>query len=82
MVEPVDQSRENVSQRPQGAAMSASDAEAWFVREVLPLEATLIQFLRRNWRDKSEISDLRQEVYARVFAAAIPKSPPSHSHLS
>ena len=75
MVEPVEQGRDNASRRQQGAAMSASDAEAWFVREVLPLEATLIQFLRHNWRNKSEITDLRQEVYARVFAAAITEIP-------
>jgi RNA polymerase sigma factor (sigma-70 family) len=75
MAEPVEQSRENAPQRPQGVVVSTSDAEAWFVREVLPLEATLIQFLRHNWRNKSEIADLRQEVYARVFAAAINEIP-------
>lgn len=43
---------------------------AWFVREVLPLEAPLTRFLRRNWRELSEIADLRQEVYARALEAA------------
>ena len=33
--------------------MSASELEAWFVREVLPLEAALMQFLRHNWRNRS-----------------------------
>jgi len=46
------------------------EVRAWFVREVLPLEAQLMQFLRRNWRNKAEIADLRQDVYVRVFEAA------------
>ena len=35
-----------------------------------------MQFLRRNWGNKSEIADMRQEVYVRVYEAAhrqIPK---------
>lgn len=42
----------------------------WFVGEVLPLEAALMRFLRRNWRTEADIVDLRQEVYARVCEAA------------
>ena len=42
--------------------MNAADLEAWFVDEVLPLEAILMQYLRNHWRDPSEIDDLRQEV--------------------
>lgn len=38
-----------------GNAMSMSDAEDWFVREVLPLEAQLMQFLRRSWRNAADI---------------------------
>ena len=53
-----------------GAAMSAPEVEAWFVREVLPLEAMLMQYLRHNWRDPGEVEDLRQEVYIRVCQAA------------
>jgi RNA polymerase sigma factor (sigma-70 family) len=53
-----------------GAGMTAPDARDWFVREVLPLEAALMQFLQHNWRNKSDIADLRQEVYVRVFDAA------------
>lgn len=43
---------------------------AWFFREVFPLEAALTRFIRRNWRHGSEIADLRQEVYVRVYSAA------------
>jgi RNA polymerase sigma factor (sigma-70 family) len=55
---------------PRGAHMSAPDALAWFLREVLPLEAMLMQYLRHNWRDQSDIEDIVQEVYVRVFEAA------------
>jgi RNA polymerase sigma factor (sigma-70 family) len=43
--------------------------DAWFVGEVLPLEPALMRFLRRNWRNDSDIADLRQELYARLFDA-------------
>lgn len=58
------------------AAAAASTVEAWFVDEVLPLEAILMQYLRHNWRDSSDAEDLRQEIYIRVCQAArkdIPK---------
>lgn len=42
----------------------------WFKQEILPLEPVLTRFLQRNWRDQSEIEDLRQEAYVRVFDAA------------
>jgi len=51
-------------------AMTAPDVREWFVREVLPLEAALMQFLQHNWRNKSDIADLRQDIYVRVFDAA------------
>lgn len=37
-----------------------------------------MQYLHQNWRDRSDIEDLRQEVYLRVFEAArqeIPQHP-------
>jgi RNA polymerase sigma factor (sigma-70 family) len=52
------------------AGKAVSDIEAWFVREVLPLEATLMRFLNQNWRNKSELEDLRQEVYTRILENA------------
>jgi RNA polymerase sigma factor (sigma-70 family) len=70
MVETPESNREDAKARLAGMSLSAPEARAWFAREVLPLETTLIQFLRRNWRDQSEIEDLLQEVYARVFEAA------------
>jgi RNA polymerase sigma-70 factor (ECF subfamily) len=54
--------------------------DAWFVREVLAHEPALMRFLHRNWRDHDEVSDLRQEIYVRVYEAAarqLPDSPKS-----
>jgi RNA polymerase sigma-70 factor (ECF subfamily) len=51
--------------------------DGWFVREVLVHEQALMRFLRRNWRDRDEVPDLRQEVYARVYEAAIRRTPDS-----
>jgi RNA polymerase sigma factor (sigma-70 family) len=57
------------------AAMNASAVNAWFVREVLPLEPILMHYLRRHWPDPGEIEDLRQDVYVRVHEAARAKIP-------
>lgn len=54
-----------------------SSVDAWFVRVVLPLEPALMQFLRHNWRNQSDIVDLRQDVYERIFEAAL-REIPSH----
>jgi len=59
------------------AAVSAPELRAWFLREVLPLEAALTRFLRRNWRNENEVDDLLQEVYVRVFEAAQKQIPES-----
>jgi RNA polymerase sigma-70 factor (ECF subfamily) len=50
--------------------MADRPIDEWFMREVLPLEPMLTRFLQRNWRNEAEISDLRQEAYARVYEAA------------
>ena len=50
--------------------MSETELDAWFIREVLPLEAALMRFLRRNWREETDLADLRQEIYVRVYDAA------------
>lgn len=54
--------------------------DAWFVNEILVHEAALLQYLRRNWPQVDELSDLRQEVYVRVYEAAgkaLPQRPKS-----
>jgi RNA polymerase sigma factor (sigma-70 family) len=70
MIEAPETSRDENDLLKTGAGLTVPDAKVWFVREVLPLEAALKQFLRRHWRNKTEIDDLCQEVYARVFEAA------------
>jgi RNA polymerase sigma factor (sigma-70 family) len=47
-----------------------SELDHWFVSEVLPLELSLMRFLRRNWREESDMLDLRQEVYVRIYESA------------
>ncbi|MBL8267348.1 RNA polymerase sigma factor [Steroidobacter sp.] len=42
----------------------------WFVREVLPHERALVRYLSRVWRTRSEVDDLLQEVYVRVYESA------------
>jgi hypothetical protein len=45
-----DTNLEGAELRRNGTVMAASDVNDWLVREVLPLEAMLMQFLRRGWR--------------------------------
>ncbi len=54
----------------QGAPINASSVDAWFVREVLPLEFALLQFLRHNWRNTSDVDDFLQDIYVRVYKSA------------
>jgi RNA polymerase sigma-70 factor (ECF subfamily) len=44
--------------------------EQWFIREVLPHEGALMRHLSRVWPNRSEIRDIRQEAYVRVYEAA------------
>jgi RNA polymerase sigma-70 factor (ECF subfamily) len=47
-----------------------ADLNAWFCREVLPLEAALTRFIRRNWRSAADVTDLRQDIYERALNGA------------
>lgn len=77
MVEFLDMGRDTTDLRNAGADVTAAEADAWFVREVLPLESLLMQYLRRNWRDRSDLEDIRQEIYVRVYRAARNRTPKS-----
>jgi len=70
MVETSGTDCDDVTANDTGGEARASEVKAWFVREVLPLEAVLIQFLNRSGRSGAEVEDLRQDVYARVCSAA------------
>lgn len=69
---------ESAGPRVMGAVVPSAEVKAWFVREILPLEAMLMRFLHKNWRNASDVEDLRQEVYAHVLNTAetnIPERP-------
>lgn len=54
-----------------------AERDAWFVREVLPLEAALTRYFRHNWRETVGIADFLQDVYLRVYEAAAQDFPKS-----
>jgi RNA polymerase sigma factor (sigma-70 family) len=45
--------------------------EQWFAREILVHEASLTRYLSRVWPSHAEVADLRQEIYVRVYEAAL-----------
>ena len=47
----------------------------WFATEVLPHEGQLRRYLLRVWRNPSEVADLIQEVYVRVYEHAREQRP-------
>ena len=55
------QTSEGRDLRHDGVEMTLPDLNAWFVREVLPLEAALMQYLRRSSPNDAE--DLCQDVF-------------------
>jgi RNA polymerase sigma-70 factor (ECF subfamily) len=67
--------RPNEVGQPQNRVAEMEEVRAWFIREVLPLEPALMQYLRRNWRRKDDIADLRNDIYVQVFEAALKKLP-------
>ncbi|HEY5239665.1 MAG TPA: RNA polymerase sigma factor [Rhizomicrobium sp.] len=75
MTEISQSSREGAPTHPEDSGRATHEIEAWFIREVLPLEADLMQFLRRSWQNKNDIDDLCQDVYARTFESARRKIP-------
>ena len=75
MADRSDNDFENAGLPRAGLGMTLSELDSWFVREVLPLEAILMQFLRRNSRSTSDVADLCQDVYMRVYQAARVEQP-------
>jgi len=57
------------------------DVEQWFAREILPLEPVLESYLRRSWHDQSEVQDIRQDAYIRVYEAALREKPFNPKHF-
>jgi RNA polymerase sigma factor (sigma-70 family) len=52
------------------ASLPTAVLDDWFVQQVLPLEPALMRLLRRHWRLPDELSDLRQDIYVRVYETA------------
>jgi len=52
-----------------------TELDDWFAREVLVHERALMQYLQRCWPRRDELPDLRQEVYVRVYEAAMRSRP-------
>ncbi len=75
MAETLDTKDSDGTGRTQASELSRLDA--WFVREVLPLESVLLRFLRRGWRNESDIRDLCQDVYVEVYETARKELPAS-----
>jgi RNA polymerase sigma factor (sigma-70 family) len=53
------------------------DLDRWFIREIVAHEAALMRYLSRCWSDRTEIHDMRQECYIRVYEAAAKLRPVS-----
>jgi RNA polymerase sigma factor (sigma-70 family) len=53
------------------------DLDRWFLREIVAHEASMMRYLARTWRDQSEIPDILQDCYVRVYESAA-KSRPAH----
>ncbi len=70
MTEKPESHHEGASDGCLGTGMTDLELERWFIREVFPLEAALMQFLHHNWRNESDLNDLRQDVYVRVYETA------------
>lgn len=52
-----------------------NDVDSWFAREILVHEESLVRYLRRAWSKREEIDDLRQDIYVRVYEAAMTARP-------
>ncbi|WP_136162361.1 RNA polymerase sigma factor [Sphingomonas flavalba] len=46
------------------------ELKRWFCQDVLPLEASLTRYIRRNCSDSDLVADLRQDVYAAAIESA------------
>jgi RNA polymerase sigma factor (sigma-70 family) len=55
--------------------MMEEDLDRWFIREIVAHEAALMRYLARCWSDRTEIRDIRQECYIRVYESAAKSKP-------
>ncbi len=81
MADTSETNREGAGLGGQNVSGPAPDLHAWFVREVLSLEAALRGYLRNNRQSSADIADLLQDIYVRVFEAARVELPVSTKSL-
>ena len=55
--------------------MKRSPLDDWFVAEILPHEAALMRYLRRNGTRRNELQDTCQEIYTRIYQRAVEHIP-------
>ncbi len=53
----------------------AEPLDDWFKREILAHEEALVRYLFRSWPRPQEVHDLRQDIYVRVYEAAMDSKP-------
>jgi RNA polymerase sigma factor (sigma-70 family) len=75
MVEQTDANPLRAARQSADMADEIAQVEAWFKREVVPLEGSLMRYLQYNWRNETEVADLRQEIYVRIYEAARKRIP-------
>lgn len=51
--------------------------DQWFAEQILSHEVSLTRYLNRAWPNRSEILDLRQDIYVRVYESARDSRPAS-----
>lgn len=56
--------------------MTSSELDTWFAAHILPCEAALTRYLHRAWPNASDVPDIRQDVYVRVYESAA-RHPPN-----
>ena len=54
-----------------------NDLDQWFATEILPHEGLLVGYLTRVWPNTSDVLDLRQDIYVRVYESARRSRPSS-----
>ena len=52
-----------------------AELDQWFAAEILPHEGALTRYIHRIWSNVSDVADLRQDIYVRVYQSALLSRP-------
>lgn len=58
-----------------GTGFTPNELDRWFVDEVLIHEAALVSYVSRGWSNASEVQDICQETFMRVYVAGMSAKP-------